>query len=194
MADDLDRLLQLAIGHHQSGRHAEAEAGYRAVLPRHPDHAGALAELGRLDFELGHVQVAADLIDSSDFFPTFAELAGAALPAGKVIDGRSFATQLRGRPAAGRDWVFIQLAKMWYVADRNWKLNQAGELFDLSDAPFSEKPVPPAGASPASRAMMSSISFLTLRRSSSGETPAGASSSLRSSSARRHVARRSTLS
>jgi arylsulfatase A len=91
-------------------------------------------------------KVATDLIDSSDFFPTFAELAGAALPAGKVIDGRSFATQLRGRPAAGRDWVFIQLAKMWYVADRNWKLNQAGELFDLSDAPFTEKLVPPAGA------------------------------------------------
>ena len=64
-------------------------------------------------------KVAADLIDSSDFLPTFAELAGAALPAGKVIDGRSFAAQLRGQPAAGREWVFIQLAKMWYVADRS---------------------------------------------------------------------------
>ena len=35
---------------------------------------------------------------------------------------------------------------MWYVADRQWKLNQAGELFDLSDAPFTEKLVAPAGA------------------------------------------------
>ena len=36
-------------------------------------------------------------------------------------------------PALSRDWIFIQLAKMWYVADHQWKLNQAGELFDLSD-------------------------------------------------------------
>lgn len=91
-------------------------------------------------------RIANDLIDSSDFVPTFAALAGAPLPAGKVIDGRSFAPQVRGQNAPGRDWVFIQLAKMWYVADRQWKLNQAGELFDLSDAPFTEKPVPAAGA------------------------------------------------
>ena len=28
---------------------------------------------------------------------------------------------------------------MWYVRDAGWKLNQAGELFDMSDAPFTEK-------------------------------------------------------
>jgi len=46
---------------------------------------------------------------------------------------------VRGEAGQPRDWVFVQLAKMWYVADRNWKLTQAGELFDLSDAPFTEK-------------------------------------------------------
>ncbi|MFM9031914.1 MAG: sulfatase-like hydrolase/transferase [Opitutaceae bacterium] len=91
-------------------------------------------------------RIANDLIDSSDFVPTFAALAGAPLPAGKVIDGRSFAPQVRGQNAPGRDWVFIQLAKKWYVADRQWKLTESGELFDLSDAPFTEKPGPAAGA------------------------------------------------
>ena len=28
---------------------------------------------------------------------------------------------------------------MWYVREAGWKLNQAGELFDMSDAPFEEK-------------------------------------------------------
>ena len=31
---------------------------------------------------------------------------------------------------------------MWYVREADWKLNQAGELFDMSDAPFAEKLVP----------------------------------------------------
>ena len=38
-----------------------------------------------------------------------------------------------------RDWVFIELARKWYVREAGWKLNQTGELFDMSDAPFAEK-------------------------------------------------------
>lgn len=87
-------------------------------------------------------RVSADLLDGSDFFPTFAELAGAELPAKTVIDGRSFAPQLRGQQGRPREWAFCQLARMWYVRDANWKLNQAGELFDMNDAPFAEKLVP----------------------------------------------------
>jgi arylsulfatase A len=86
-------------------------------------------------------KISTDLIDSSDFFPTFAALAGAPLPAGKVIDGRNFAPQIRGQAGQPREWVFIQLARKWYVADQKWKLNEKGELFDLSDAPWTEKPV-----------------------------------------------------
>jgi hypothetical protein len=55
-----------------------------------------------------------------------------------VIDGRSFAERLRGRPGPAREWVFIQLARMWYVRDKDWKLNQAGQLFDMTRAPFEE--------------------------------------------------------
>ena len=84
-------------------------------------------------------KVSHDLIDGSDFFPTFAELAGAKLPANKVIDGRSFLPQVRGEAGKPRDWIFIELARMWYVADQKWKLTEKSELFDLSDAPFAEK-------------------------------------------------------
>jgi arylsulfatase A len=84
-------------------------------------------------------RVSADLVDSSDFLPTFAALAGAKLPANTVIDGRSFAAQVRGEKGESRPWVFHQLARNWYVREAGWKLNQAGELFDMSDAPFAEK-------------------------------------------------------
>ncbi len=83
-------------------------------------------------------KVSEDLIDSSDFYPTFAELAGAKLPAGIVIDGHSFAEQLKGEIGKPRDSIFIQLARNWYVLERGWKLNQAGELFDMSGAPWEE--------------------------------------------------------
>lgn len=84
-------------------------------------------------------QVSADLVDSTDFLPTFAELAGAALPATTVVDGRSFAAQVRGQKGRPREWIFIELGRMWYVRDAGWKLNQAGELYDMSSAPFEEK-------------------------------------------------------
>lgn len=83
-------------------------------------------------------QVSADLVDSSDFVPTLAELAGAKLPEATIIDGRSLAPQWRGGKGQPREWIFIQLARMWYVREAGWKLNQAGELFDMTHAPFEE--------------------------------------------------------
>jgi len=90
-----------------------------------------------------------DMIDSTDFLPTFAELAGAKLPANTILDGRSFLPQMRGEKGQPRDSIFIQLARMWYVRDAGWKLNQAGELFDMSGAPWVEKLVPADTKDPA---------------------------------------------
>lgn len=84
-------------------------------------------------------KVRGDMIDSTDFVPTFAEIAGAKLPEKKIIDGRSFAASIRGDSKQAREWVYLQLARQWYARSASWKLTQAGELFDMSDAPFSEK-------------------------------------------------------
>jgi len=83
-----------------------------------------------------------DLTDFSDFFPTFAALAGAPLPDGVTIDGQSFAPQLRGEPGKPREWVYVELQGQRYVATKRWKLNARGELFDMKEAPFTEIPVP----------------------------------------------------
>ncbi len=83
-----------------------------------------------------------DLIDFSDFFPTFAELGGAALPAGVTIDGHSFAAQIRGAKGTPRDWVYVELSGKSYVRNAGFKLTNHGELFDMKNAPFQEIPVP----------------------------------------------------
>jgi arylsulfatase A len=86
-------------------------------------------------------RVLADLTDVTDFFPTLAEVAGAKLPEGVTIDGHSFAPQIRGQAGKPREWLYVQLGDKRYVRDPRWKLNNDGEMFDMTDAPFREIPV-----------------------------------------------------
>jgi len=68
-----------------------------------------------------------DLIDFSDFLPTFVELAGADLPSQR-INGRSFLPQLLGRTGTPRTWVHIQDHGHRYVRSREWILTNRGKL------------------------------------------------------------------
>jgi len=98
-------------------------------------------------------KVAPNLIDFSDFFPTFAEVAGTKAPEGLTIDGKSFAPQLRGQLISWpREWIFVELGKHWYDREVSWKLNQSNELFDMRDAPFQEPLVPADKESPEATA------------------------------------------
>jgi arylsulfatase A len=87
-------------------------------------------------------KVLPDMVDFSDFYATFADLAEAKPPQGVTIDSRSFAPQLRGQKGTPREWIYVQLGANWYVKDPGWKLNQAGELYEMKQAPFEEKPIP----------------------------------------------------
>ena len=84
-------------------------------------------------------KVSAELVDSTDFLPTFADLIGTKLPEKIIFDGNSLAPQFRGEEGKKRQFVYNQLASMWYVRNADWKLNQLGELYDMSGAPFTEK-------------------------------------------------------
>jgi arylsulfatase A len=97
-------------------------------------------------------KVSHDLIDFSDFFPTFAELADAPLPAGVKIDGHSFAAQIRGQKGTPREWVYVELNGRSYVRDARFKLMRNGDLFDLAEAPFAELPVAASTTDPLARA------------------------------------------
>ncbi len=83
-------------------------------------------------------KVNANVADASDLLPTFAELAGAPLPTGRVIDGRSLVSQFKGDTKSPRTWAYCQLSNNYYVREAGWKLDQSGTLYDMKDAPFKE--------------------------------------------------------
>ncbi len=83
-----------------------------------------------------------DLVDATDWMPTFAALTGAKLPENVILDGKSFAPQLKGEKGTPREWIFMELGNQWYVREDKWKLNRANELFDMRNAPFEEILIP----------------------------------------------------
>jgi len=82
-----------------------------------------------------------DLVDFSDFFATFAELARAPLPEGVKLDSQSFAAPIKGEKGTPRDWVYVELNGRSYARNARFKLTKGGDLSDLSEAPYKEIPV-----------------------------------------------------
>lgn len=116
-------------------------------------------------------KVSGDLIDSTDLLPTFAELIGGKLPENRILDGHSFARRLRGEPGPQRPWIYNQLAAMWYVREAGWKLNEKGELFDMSGAPFVEKRVEESDDSTASKAARQRLTAVLAQLNPAGGIP-----------------------
>jgi arylsulfatase A len=90
--------------------------------------------------------VSRNLIDFSDFLPTFQELAGAPIPEG--LDGRSFAPQLRGQPGNPRAWMYCyynprpeRTMPARFVRDQRWKLYGDGRFYDVANDPLEETPI-----------------------------------------------------
>ncbi len=102
-------------------------------------------------------KVSNDLISAVDFVPTFSEIAGVKLPEDKILDGQSFNAQLHGEKGNPRSSIFVQLANNWYVRNSGWKLNQSGELFEMSKAPFEEIAVPADTKNPEAVAARASL-------------------------------------
>jgi len=82
-----------------------------------------------------------DLIDFSDFMPTLAELAGASLPQGVVIDGQSFAQQILGMKGHPREWIYTQWRGRAWIRTKDWKLYNDGQLFDMLNDPWEKNPI-----------------------------------------------------
>ena len=81
------------------------------------------------------------LVDFTDIMPTCLEIAKVAVPNG--IDGISFASQLQGHPGQPRECVHSLYLKEYFVRDSKWKLRENGNLYDVSNSPFSESLVVP---------------------------------------------------
>jgi arylsulfatase A-like enzyme len=103
--------------------------------------------------------VSDDLVDTTDFLPTLAEVTGAALPGDVTLDGRSFMPQLRGEDGDPREWVFCHYDPEWgnfdrsrFARDQRWKLYDDGRLYDLGADVLEELPLDADAEGPEARA------------------------------------------
>lgn len=83
-----------ALAHHQAGRLAEAEAGYRTVLDGEPDHADALHLLGVVALQRGDAQAAVGLIRRAitvnpDFADFHGNLGHALWQSGRLVEAEA---------------------------------------------------------------------------------------------------------
>lgn len=97
-------------------------------------------------------QVNENLIDFTDFLPTFMEVAGAKIPSDFQTDGLSFFGQLLDKKTRAREWVYCSYAPNWggrapanWAHDRTWKLYDDDRFFNIATDP-AEFQALPAGA------------------------------------------------
>jgi arylsulfatase A len=117
-------------------------------------------------------QVVDDLVDFSDLLPTFLDLAGASLPAGRKLDGVSFANRLRGQGASQRSFTYCEGAVLpqpggvepdgtssglKWVRNQDWKLYNDGRLFHMAKDPLEKRPYLASTDTPARRATRQSL-------------------------------------
>ncbi|NND07646.1 MAG: sulfatase-like hydrolase/transferase [Saprospiraceae bacterium] len=111
-------------------------------------------------------QVVDDLIDFTDFLPTFLDLAQAPEAISRDIDGLSFSHVLFHKGKSKRTWTYAEesvLPKpggtepsgkssgMKYIRNVDWKLYNDGKLFDMKNDRFEEAPILAENDSPISR-------------------------------------------
>jgi len=112
-------------------------------------------------------QVREDLVDTTDFLPTIAEVTGAPLSVGVVPDGRSFLPQLRGETGTPREWVFSHYDPDWgafeksrFARNQRWKLYDDGRLFDIAADVLEAHPLAAGEGGPeaeTARALLQSV-------------------------------------
>ena len=76
-----------------------------------------------------------DLVDFSDFLPTFADLCGETIPSGVKLDGISMAARLTGAGPGVRAWAYAESKNRFWVRTQQWKLLNTGEFFDVAADP-----------------------------------------------------------
>ncbi len=97
-------------------------------------------------------ELCTDLIEFSDFFPTIANVGSANMPTDRVIDGRSFLAQLKGKKGNPRDSVTVHYDKspdkkdpdfhrVRFAYDGRFKLYLDGRMFDVPNDWTEEHPL-----------------------------------------------------
>ncbi|MEQ8556507.1 MAG: sulfatase-like hydrolase/transferase [Cyclobacteriaceae bacterium] len=101
-------------------------------------------------------QVVDDLVDFSDFLPTFLDLAEAPEAVSQDIDGLSFSDLLYGKGKSKRSWTYAEESVLpvpggtapsgnnsglKYVRTTDWKLYNDGRLYEMKNDQFEQAPI-----------------------------------------------------
>jgi len=110
-------------------------------------------------------KVCGDLVDFSDFVPTFIEMTGASPPEGMILDGQSILPQLRGKKGKPRKWIFCHYDPKWlgrkeavrFVRGKRWKLYDNGDLFDVPSDTLEQNPNPSGPEAASARKRLQAV-------------------------------------
>ncbi len=120
-------------------------------------------------------QIVEDLIDFTDFLPTFLDLAQAPDAVSSDIDGLSFSELLYGIGNSKRTWTYAEesvLPKpggtepsgvnsgLKYVRNVDWKLYNDGRLYHMKNDPFEQTSILAADDTEISRAIRKELAFI----------------------------------
>ncbi|WP_242155640.1 sulfatase-like hydrolase/transferase [Aestuariivivens sediminis] len=89
-----------------------------------------------------------DLIDFSDLLPTLCEAAQIDLSADETIDGRSFLSQLLGKKASPREWIYSWYSRSGsrtnlkeFARTTEYKLYKTGGFYKVTNDVFEDHPI-----------------------------------------------------
>jgi arylsulfatase A len=134
-----ENTMLVFIGDNGTGKGTKSMMGEKTVI----GGKGSMTQAGthvplivNLPGKVASGKVCADLVDSVDILPTLCEAAGAPLPEGLTIDGRSFWAQLRGEKGQPREWRYSWYAPRQslegeFAANHYFKLYRDGRFYDL---------------------------------------------------------------
>ena len=112
---------------------------------READSGAHVPFIVRAPFLTSGGRVSRDLIDFTDLYPTFLELAKIARPNDVTLDGRSFVPSLRGSedPFEKRSWIFSQIGDCRMIRDWQHIVDSKGNFHDLQQDPLQQRRVSP---------------------------------------------------
>jgi arylsulfatase A len=116
-------------------------------------------------------QVNDKLVDFTDFLPTIADAANINMPKSFVTDGRSFLPLVTGQKYQARDWLFAhydsqkgEFKKARFVHNREWKLYETGEIYNMAKDPEEKNVLAASSLTPDQQKLMATFKevFLTM--------------------------------
>lgn len=86
--------------------------------------------------QIAAAQVADNLVDMTDLFPTICELAGVKIPGNVPLDGMSFRSRLYGGQAPTRPWVTGGIRNQVSIFDGDWRVTTgSNRILDARELP-----------------------------------------------------------